>query len=276
MVPGEGAAPQQNADHTAVRRPRPRTAARCRSNLPAMNKAWRAAGRWVGMAMVLCFFLPFFGISCAGQELVSISGTDLVWGGKPGGLLAEADSMSNGISRSGLEDDTEKEKDKEKGKKAPIQPLAIAALACALIVASLAWVRNKRGAVMGAAIAGGIGFVAMIGLYVTFGEKLKKDANEGLMAEQGPPPSASDDPMEAGMEDMGREMGNSLKKELPELDVGARWGFWLVSLMFITLTVFAGFGLKDPGPTAQAGGPPMAYQMPPQGYGPPGGMPPPR
>jgi len=238
-----------------------------------MTKAWRMAGRWIGIAMVLCFFLPFFGISCAGQEIISISGTDMVWGGKPGGLLAE------GMGKMGDDGGAE-----AKVEKVDPEPLAIAAFACTLIVASLAWVR-KKGAVMAAAVVGVLGFGAMIGLYVHLDKKIGDKAEAGMMA-QNPQPTTAD-PMAEGMEDMARDMGESITKDMPEIESGPRMGFWLVSLMLLVSTVFAGFGLKDPGPSAApptAMGPPVGYQMvyvppgqtpPPGSFPPPGGMPPP-
>ncbi len=229
-----------------------------------MTKAWRVAARWIGIGLVLFFFLPFFGVSCAGQEIISISGTDMVWGGKPGGLLAEG--MGGEM---GGETETKVENVKP-------QPLAIAAFACALIVASLAWVR-KKGAVMGGAIAAAVGFAAMIGLYATFGGDLQDKADQGVMAQQEPKPT-SDDPMAAGMEDMARDMGNAIQKDLPKIEAGARMGFWMVSLLFLVCGVFGFFGLKDPGPTpkAPAMGPPMGYMPPGGGYPPQGGGYPPQ
>jgi len=230
-----------------------------------MTKAWRLAGRWISILMVVCFFLPFFGISCAGQEIVTISGTDMVWGGKPGGMLADAGDMGGGDAKMKVE-------------KIDPEPLAIAAFACALIVASLAWVR-KRGAIMGAAAAAIVGFGLMIGMYVKIGGDLKDKSKAGLMAQQ--PKQYNDDSLESGMEDMARDVGSKIQDELPEIESGPRMGFWLVSLLFLLSGTFAGFGLKDPGPSAAppaAGGPPVAYQMvyvPPGQAPPPGSMPPP-
>ncbi len=233
-----------------------------------MNKAWRLAGRWISLVMMLCFFLPFFGISCAGQELVTISGMDMVYGGEPGGLLAEGSSMGGG--------DMGGEMDMKVGKIDP-EPLAIAAFACALLVTVLAWVRKKQAAIAAAVLAfGGLG--AMIGLKIQVGGKLEDQAEIG-MKKQNPEPTG--DSMEDGMRDMASDMGNDVMKKV-DIDAGTRMGFWVVCFFLVMCGVFAAFGVSDPGPSASAppaaGGPPQGYQLvyvPPGGQPPPGAMPPP-
>lgn len=234
-----------------------------------MTKAWRLAGRWIGILMVLCFFMPFFGISCAGQELVSISGMDMVYGGKPGGLLADGGDMGGGMGGG--------EMDMKVGNVDP-EPLAIAAFACALIVAVLAWVRKKQ-ATMAAAVLAFAGLGAMVGLKVVVGGKLEDKSSQGMKAQQ---PERTGDSFEDGMKEMATDMGNEMSRKL-DIDAGTRMGFWIVCILLVVSGVFAALGLKDPGPSASPpmaapGGPPQGYQLvyvPPGGQPPPGSMPPP-
>ena len=50
---------------------------------------WKRFGRISSAVIVACFFLPFFGVSCAGMDMVTASGVDMVGGCRPGGLLME-------------------------------------------------------------------------------------------------------------------------------------------------------------------------------------------
>lgn len=51
---------------------------------------WFKFGRFITGVTIACFFLPFFGVSCEGMDVVTFSGADMVGGCKPGGLVVEA------------------------------------------------------------------------------------------------------------------------------------------------------------------------------------------
>src|SRR6187551_168841 len=54
------------------------------------RELWFKFGRFITGVTIACFFLPFFGVSCEGMDVVNFSGADMVGGCKPGGLIADA------------------------------------------------------------------------------------------------------------------------------------------------------------------------------------------
>lgn len=60
---------------------------------------WNKLGRVATGLIVLCFFMPFFGVSCDGMDVITISGADMAGGCKPGGLISE--SKDRGGSKRG-------------------------------------------------------------------------------------------------------------------------------------------------------------------------------
>ena len=48
---------------------------------------WHGLGKYLSIVVVLCFFLPFFGISCDGVDVLHVSGADMALGCAPGGML---------------------------------------------------------------------------------------------------------------------------------------------------------------------------------------------
>src|SRR5262245_52636589 len=104
---------------------------------------WFKLGRFITGLTIACFFLPFFGVSCEGMDVVNFSGVDMVGGCKPGGLIVEAAEEGKRGGGGGMEGGDVKIENVDR------EPLAIAALALALVVAGLSWVRS-RGAMIGA------------------------------------------------------------------------------------------------------------------------------
>ena len=105
-------------------------------------KLWNKIGRALSAVVLACFFLPFFGISCGGVDIITISGADMVGGCAPGGAIAD---------KAGPSGDKMMESSDALGgpklggfTKVAIAPLAIVALAAAVIGFGLAWVRNRQ------------------------------------------------------------------------------------------------------------------------------------
>jgi len=182
--------------------------------MASKRNLWNKAGRIVTGVVVLCFFLPFFGVSCNGMEIVTVSGADMVGGCKPGGMISEMEAQE-GMGSVEVHD-----VDRE--------PWAIVAMGLALVGFGVAWLRS-RPALFGSFVLAIAALAAMIALYV----EAKGDLDEGLKS--------------AG----GGEMSRSIEKDV-EIDAGSRWGFWLTCLGFVGIAVLAGraLGEKDPPPPA--------------------------
>lgn len=210
---------------------------------------WRKLGRFLTPAVVLLFFLPFFGVSCEGMEIVSVSGADMVGGCKPGGMI-------NDIAK-------EEERDPDRGdrpSKLPKignvkrEPLAIAAMALALIAAGLAWVRSRQ-ALLGAFVVSLLGLGSLIGLYIGATGKLEKAITSQLEKKAG---------VEDGTVSRGGGLGRLSKDKI---DAGARAGFWITCLGFVGVAALAGLALREKeDPDARPASPPAPA---------PGGSPPP-
>ena len=63
---------------------------------------WFKIGRFITGLTIACFFLPFFGVSCVGMDVITVSGADMAAGCKPGGLLAEAADQGDKASPGGV------------------------------------------------------------------------------------------------------------------------------------------------------------------------------
>ena len=171
---------------------------------------WHKAGRIVTAVVVLCFFFPFFGVSCNGHDVVSVSGADMVGGCKPGGMINEvADNMESlGGEMPGVD----------------IEPFAIGALVLALAAFGLAWSR-KRQALLAACITAALGVAAMAGLWVTMNGKLNDETDKVVDAERG-------------------GLGRGLQSEA-NVDAGSRFGFWLTTLGFLGIATLTAMSLRE-------------------------------
>jgi hypothetical protein len=192
---------------------------------------WRKAGRFITGAVVVAFFLPFFGISCQNFDIVAISGTDMVAGCDLG--AQHKDDLDPEASKA-LE-------------KAPVEPLAIIAFACAIIGFGLAWVRS-RGALIGALVVSLAGIGALVGLYVKVGGEIRDAVAE----------------MQADIKRK-TEGGGRMAEEV-RIEAGGRMGLWLAFLAFGSTAALAGMALRE-----REGAVPRATALPP----PPGAPPPP-
>ena len=198
---------------------------------------WNKAGKWISGIVVLCFFLPFFGISCDNVDVVHFSGVDMVGGCAPGGMLV--DMAEEGKSTGGRHGGGDMKMD-AKIDKVDREPLAIVALAAALIVFGAAWQKSKGGRALALAFAL-VSLGAIGGLFVS--EKGKLD---DMISEQN-----------KGKKDLGKEMMKDTK-----IEAGARFGLWVTAFGLLTLAGLAGAALKqgedpaDPAPLPPAFAPP--------------------
>src|SRR5687768_13417374 len=185
------------------------------------RELWFKFGRFLTGITIACFFLPFFGVSCEGMEVVHVSGADMVGGCKPGGLIADAaeeKGMGGGEDMGG---DIKLENVER-------EPLAIVALALALVVAGLAWVRS-RGAMVGAAALSLAAIGALIGLWLKVGGDMDKQVDNQLKKKAG-----------AEGADIGREMMKDTK-----IDSGSRFGLWLSIGTLLGTALLVGMALKE-------------------------------
>ena len=209
----------------------------------AMSKRelWHKAGRFITGVAVLCFFLPFFGVSCAGVDIVSISGADMVGGCQPGG-----ESMGEGASDLKIE-------------KVAVEPLAIIALVLVVGAAGFAWVRSRK-----AVIASMVMCIAAIGALAGLYVKVAGELNDAVEEEVKRKETAKRDP---GMP--GSDFDRDVDRITSQIDAGGRMGLWAALLLLIGSVTLAGMALKDRTPEVAAAPP----GGPPPGYAPPGSPP---
>jgi hypothetical protein len=189
------------------------------------NRArWFKFGRFISAITIACFFLPFFGVSCEGMEVITISGADMVGGCKPGGLLADAaDQKSKRMGDAPGDSDM---KGDIKIDKVPREPLAIVALGLALVVFGLSWMRTK-GAMTAAAAVSVACIGALIGLWLKVGGDMKGDVDKALK------------------KDAGSGLGEKMMKET-KVDAGSRFGLYLTVFGLLGTAALAGRASRDP------------------------------
>jgi hypothetical protein len=178
---------------------------------------WFKFGRFITGLTIACFFLPFFGVSCEGMDVVTVSGADMAGGCKPGGLLSEA------ADEAGPRGGSSSSQGEMKLDNVPRKPLAIVALALAFIVFGLSWVRS-RPAMVGAVVLS-IGCLgALTGLYIDVGSELKDTVGKQLAKEAD---------------------GAGMIKEM-KVDAGTRFGLYLACAGLLAGAVLCGLALREP------------------------------
>ncbi|MBA3457901.1 MAG: hypothetical protein H0T42_32765 [Deltaproteobacteria bacterium] len=137
---------------------------------------WSKLGKYISAVVIACFFLPFFGISCDGMDVITISGTDMVGGCKPGGLITAADEegkMQGGSIEAKIDD-------------VDVEPFAVAALALVVIMFSLSFL-GTRSAMRATLIVAVLASGALAALYVEMrGEMIEAVEKEATSMEKGP------------------------------------------------------------------------------------------
>ena len=183
---------------------------------------WFKFGRFITGITVICFFLPFFGVSCGGMDVITVSGTDMVGGCKPGGLIADAEEKKQ-KKRPGGDDLDMDMKSEIKLEKVEREPLAIAALFLAIVVFGLSWVRS-RNALIGACAVSLLCLGCLVGLYLKVGGELSDAVDKEL----------TKDPM-----------GSQMVKEA-EIDAGSRYGLWITCLGLLGIAGISGLAFREP------------------------------
>src|SRR5687767_10536210 len=103
--------------------------------MAAQRSKWSKFGKFVSAFVLICFFLPFFGVSCDGMDVITISGADMVGGCKPGGLITAADE--NGKVQGG--------KLETKIDNVAVEPFAIGALVLVVAMFAFSFMGSKVG-----------------------------------------------------------------------------------------------------------------------------------
>ena len=184
-------------------------------------KLWNKFGRFITGIVVVCFFLPFFGVSCQGMDVVTVSGADMVGGCKPGGLIAAAADEDKGHRGGGEMGGLDAKMDN-----VDREPLAIVALALALLAAGFAWVRSRNA--LKAALALSIAGLGTLGaLYVHMNSKID-DAIKTESATKASSPTSS--------------IHDDIAKDV---SAGSRFGFWLVAIGLGSVAVITGMALRE-------------------------------
>ncbi len=169
--------------------------------MAAQRSMWSKLGKYVSAIVIACFFLPFFGVSCDGMDVITISGADMVGGCKPGGLIAAAEEDGN-MQGGSIETKVEN---------VAVEPLAIVALALVVILFGLSFVGSKTALRATLAVA-----VLAIGMLVALYLKIGSDMREAVDKES-----------------------QSLKKGRMtsdvEVEAGGRFGLWLAGIGLLSV-----------------------------------------
>ena len=190
--------------------------------------------------MIAAFFLPFFGVSCDGVDVITVSGADMVGGCRPGGLISEAENqaedMGEGSPRmrgGGMSD--------IKVDKVEREPLAIVALALIVLGFVAAFVKTKQGLIASFGLS-----IATLGVLVGLWLKVGSDLKDAIAKET-----------------LGGEMGESVKRDV-KVSAGGRYGLWLSGLLLLSIAIMTGRAMREP----------ENMPLPPPGPPPPGPPPP--
>ena len=180
-----------------------------------MHARWNKFGRFITGIVVVCFFLPFFGVSCQGVDVITVSGADMVGGCQPGGMLVEAakeqEAKHPGAATADVKIDNVKR-----------EPLAIVALAICVVAAGLAWMRT-RGALAASFVLAIAGIGALTGLYIKVNGEMKDEIAENNK----------------------KEAGALAKDRNKDVDSGSRFGLWICALGLAGTAVLTGLSLKE-------------------------------
>jgi hypothetical protein len=195
-------------------------------------RLWRRFGRISSAVILACFFLPFFGVSCGGMEMVTASGTDMVGGCRPGGLLMEAQDKEKHQAKSMDEDDAMGSSDMDlKIDNVDREPLAIVALGLCVALLAMAFLRT-RGALVGAMLLSIATLGTLGGLWFKVTKKIDSD-----IAEMDKKDPGAQDPDSLALK-------SKLDKDM-KVDAGSRYGLWLVAFGLLGTAVVTGLALKE-------------------------------
>jgi len=189
---------------------------------------WNKIGRYFSALVIAAFFLPFFGVSCDGMEVITVSGADMVGGCKPGGMFAQAEKEESRARKKRMDDpDMDGTGESSKGgmsghvDNVEREPLAMVALALAIAGFAAAWLRTRKGMTINFGLA-----IATIGVLVGLWVKVGGDLREAVEKEN-----------------LGK--GSGMKHDV-KVDAGGRYGLWLSAILLASIAVVTGRALREP------------------------------
>jgi hypothetical protein len=199
-------------------------------------RLWRRFGRISSAVILVCFFLPFFGVSCGGMDMITASGADMVGGCRPGGMLMEAADQQKQRHHASMDGDdgaaAAGNMDMDlKIDKVDREPLAIVAMALCIALLAVSLLRT-RGAMIGAMILSIAALATLGGLY----GKVKSKINDDIAEMDKKDPGAQDPESKAFKRKLDKDM---------EIDAGGRYGLWIVMLGLIGTAAVIGMALKE-------------------------------
>ena len=196
--------------------------------MASKRATWNKLGRYFSAIVIAAFFLPFFGVSCEGMEVVTVSGADMVGGCKPGGMISEMEKQEGrSRKRHGMDEDgpsaTGSMSDGMGMATTNVErePLAIVALVLIVLGFGAAWVRTRTGLLASMALA-----IATIGVLVALWFKVGGALREAV-----------------DKETLGK--GEGMKREV-KIDAGSRYGLWLSGIMLLTIIGMTARALREP------------------------------
>src|SRR5512135_3531485 len=142
-------------------------------------RLWRRFGKWSSAVILACFFLPFFGVSCSGMDMITASGADMVGGCRPGGLLMEQqDQQKHHAASTNPDDDLGGGGDMDvKIDNVDREPLAFIALGLCVALLAMSLLRT-RGAVVGALLLSIAALGSLGGLWLKVTKKIDSQIAE--------------------------------------------------------------------------------------------------
>lgn len=198
-------------------------------------RLWRRFGKISSAVILACFLLPFFGVSCGGMDMVTASGTDMVGGCRPGGLLMEAQDKEKHAKHTaedmGEDADAAPDDMDLKIDNVDREPLAIVALGLCVALLAMAFLRT-RGAMLGAMLLSIAALGTLGGLWFKVTKKIDNDIAELDKKDPG-----AQDPESVALR-------GKLDKDM-KVDAGSRYGLWLVAFGLLGTAVVTGLALKE-------------------------------
>ncbi len=194
---------------------------------------WNKVGRYFSAIVIAAFFLPFFGVSCDGMEVITVSGADMVGGCKPGGMITEMEKEEGRQNKKhGGDTDGDSMGNHESGGGGALmghvdnvdrEPLAIVALALVLALFGAAWLRTRKGMMASLALSV-VTIGVLVGLWIKVGGTLSDAVDK---------------------EALGKSTGSKLTKDV-KIDAGGRYGLWLTGLMLVSIAGITALALREP------------------------------
>jgi hypothetical protein len=192
---------------------------------------WNKVGRYFSALVIAAFFLPFFGVSCDGMEVITVSGADMVGGCKPGGMISEMEKEEGKQRKQRMDDpDMDGTRESKKGgmsghvDNVEREPLAMVALALAIVGFAVAWLRSRKGLTISFGVA-----IATIGVLVGLWVKVGGDLREAVDKEA-----------------LGKTNASSRMTKDVKIDAGGRYGLWLSGILLLGIAVITGRALREP------------------------------